>query len=202
MKNIDIGINTIPSTGSTILDKTLGLVKIIRETNIKNGDTIELTNVVLRLEGMDALSEKLALAKYFDENQLKQWKVKERQETYHYKMLEFGLLQKIEFNQFYFKENFRGSRKLMVHSEDCISTVQLLIREVLMPIEVSIHMRSSNVEKLLPVDLFHLLMSIDYAMYELFLNKKIKEKPIGYNFTVLIGSAHIYPAGDVRRNNE
>ena len=102
--------------------------------------------------------------------------------------------------QFYFKEDFRGSRKLVVHSEDCISTVQIMYRDPQFPVEVSIHMRSSEVTRLLPLDLFNILVKVvggvSHALWE---EKRLKEEP-RYNFTVLIGSAHFYLNGDKRRN--
>lgn len=114
------------------------------------------------------------------------------EEAFHYHQLKYGLLSKIEFNKFYFDEQPIGSRKIVVHSEDCISLIQ-----VLASIEsciFSVYMRSSEIENLFPVDLYGILqMSIEVGQHI------YKEKEFSLSYIINIGSAHIYKNGDLRR---
>lgn len=196
MNTVDI----IPTTGSKLLDKVKGLEQTIREYGIKNKDSIEVINAVLRIEDLDLAEESKKIIDYMTGEEWTIFREKEEQENNHYTQLKYTLLQKIQYNKFYFKEVAEGSRKIVAHSEDCISTVQINIRKNF-PIEVSINMRSSDVEKLLLCDLLGVLKIVNNLYYALPYETQVLIK-YKFNFTVLIGSAHYYPEGDIRRKNE
>lgn len=180
-----------------IFDSIRNLEELIKKVGCKNGSTLELTNVVLRMEDLVYDTEYQKILNKLTYKESKDLEDKMLQEMNHYKMLEYGLLQKIEFNKFYFNENCEGSRKLIVHSEDCISTIQYIERKNF-PIEICVHMRSSEVKTLLLSDLINILRIVS-NIYNV--GKGIIQKKL-FNFTVLIGSAHIYPEGDIRRTSE
>ena len=120
---------------------------------------------------------------------------KYNQEKYHYKALRYILRQKMEYIRFYFKEEAIFSRKLVAHSEDCISCVQILPRKNKM--DVCVYMRSSEVEKLLITDILGILLVSEWLRGKIYRAFFLEE--IIINLHVSIGSAHYYPVGDKRR---
>lgn len=158
------------------------------------GEIIGLTVTISDVSYVDAYDDVL---KYFqDRGGLKIFYERLEQESYHYSFLKFGLLQKIEFNKFYFGENPIGSRKLIIHSEDCISAVQVLARKSSM--EVSVFMRSSEVVELLPIDILGLIGLLEEVRKEIYIEHSDSKK-ISINLNIFIGSAHIYDCGNPRK---
>jgi len=172
-----------------ILSEIRDLISEVKEIGFTSGNTKELVGVNLIFRDVDLKSlypsaKALYKSKFIN---------KMNQERHHYSFLKYGLLQKIEYNKFYFNEEPIGSRKIIVHSEDCISTVQLLPRDKEMAVIISI--RSSDVEKLLIADIAGVIEIIKELKYSIYKNKRIK-----VNISVMIGSAHVYMSdGDPRR---
>lgn len=106
------------------------------------------------------------------------------QEESHYKMLWSILEHKENETKYYFNEGVYDSRKIVAHSSDCISTVQVMIRDDRLYLNVL--MRSSDVKSLLPVDIFGLLKGCKNMFWA---------KWTSVHLAILIGSAHIYVDG-------
>ena len=79
------------------------------------------------------------------------WYHKQMMEEMHYKKLEGGLLHAINENKYYLKEHINESRRFVVTSTDCITSIQFIFRED--EIFVGVYFRSSHYDNLLPVDL-------------------------------------------------
>jgi hypothetical protein len=118
------------------------------------------------------------------------------EENDHYKYLLYGIRAKIVFQKYYFpKEPIIGSRKLVAHSEDCISLIHVIPRKE--SLNVIVYMRSSDVIELLPVDLAGILYITD-QLYEDFLYKDDAK----INIKIILGSAHIYKFGRNQNREE
>ena len=109
-------------------------------------------------------------------------------EFYHYKQLEYSLLHKIEETEYFFNQNLDDSRKLIVFSNDCISSIQMIFRDN--TLHFLVHMRSSDVLELLPLD----LLALSRIMVAV-CNKHKWPDQVKLKLSVTIGSAHIYLRG-------
>ncbi len=107
------------------------------------------------------------------------------QELEHYKFLKHGLLHKINATKYFFNQGLE-SRKNIIFSEDCISSVQVIDR----PEEIRLysHFRSSDLINLLPLDLLALtdILRAIIVKHEVNRNKRI-------SLFVTFGSLHILP---------
>ena len=79
------------------------------------------------------------------------WDHKIMMEVEHYKKLEGGLLHAMNETKYYVKDQLLESRRFVVTSTDCISTIQIIFRND--EIFVGVYFRSSHAKNLLPVDL-------------------------------------------------
>ncbi len=187
-----------------ILDNVLKLGTLISERGRIVRSTKELTNIHLGIRNVDYGSSYEEAFLFYTEGELwDDFSSIRSEERLNYTALMYGLLQKIEFNRFYFKEEPIISRKLIVHSEDCISTLQILAREYepkegtsmyTRSLEIGVYMRSSDVIHLLHSDLLGVVNICESVRDKLsfdFNNVKI-------DINVLIGSAHIYMKGNPR----
>jgi hypothetical protein len=108
-------------------------------------------------------------------------------EIFHYEQIKFSLFHKIKETDFFFKE-YLESRKIIVMSNDCISSAQYIKRGSYTGLFV--HMRSSDVRELLPLDLLYLSKIL------IEINNQFVEDPIdSAELVVTIGSAHYYLEG-------
>ena len=168
-----------------------GLIYKIKERGVAVANTIEMLNVVMIFANVDNLALytdcKVMMGNLLDK--------KLEMEKNNYLAIQYGLLHKIIYNEFYFKdkEGAINSRKLFVQSDDCISFVQLLPRKELLTVMVFI--RSSDVEELLMADLCGVLSAVEVVKKEIY--KEPCKPPL--DLCVTIGSAHIYPERDLRR---
>lgn len=131
-------------------------------------------------ENLDIRLEALEVAKFYGCGIA----VKQKEEEEHYKFLTHGLLHKIRSTAYFHKQGLE-SRKIIMFSDDCISSIQLFVRDE--AITLIVYMRSSDVMRLLPVDVL--------AMARL-LNKVIDEYKLSIDdrkvvLDIHIGSAHI-----------
>ena len=104
------------------------------------------------------------------------------QEYFHYRKLEFELRALIEREKYY-GGSYR--RRIVAHSNDCISTIQILPLNDYPSLFAFI--RSSDILGLFPVDLlglFEIMQNLHSSISA--------EKAKGYRMTMLIGSAHLY----------
>lgn len=113
-------------------------------------------------------------------------------EIYHYKQIQYSLLHKVKETAYFFPGQGTDSRKLITFSNDCISSAQYMTRDHRSFLMV--HMRSSDVRNLLPMDL-HWLAKIQKTLDEIY-KTGVEEQTL----IVTIGSAHYYLSGG--RSNE
>lgn len=117
-------------------------------------------------------------------------------ELFHYRQLEYALLHKVEELAFFNKEGLE-TRKNIVFSNDCISSIQYLKRQNASYLVV--HMRSSDVQGLLPMDLLYLasmLRRVNTNYLQEQPKKVVTGQPVEYEgLIVTLGSAHIYTSG-------
>lgn len=73
-----------------------------------------------------------------------------KKEKHYYNSIENTLISKLQEIKFYSSVNINDSRRIIVSSTNCISTIQLLFRE---DIHLNVYFRSSNFDTLLPLDL-------------------------------------------------
>jgi hypothetical protein len=108
-------------------------------------------------------------------------------ELYHYRQIQYSLLHKVKETAYFFKGQWTDSRKIITFSNDCISSVQYMARDHRSFLIV--HMRSSDVRNLLPLDL-HWLAKIQKAIDNIY-ETGVEEQTM----IVTIGSAHYYLNG-------
>lgn len=157
---------------------------------------------ILTLKGQYEPIEKSILGNYTQEinnairfyiHDLKgDYNAKSEQEEYHYEMLKYGLLHQIRKTFYFHPGETLESRKFIIFSDDCISSIQFLCREE--KAYLMVHMRSSDLVGLFTPDvlfLTDLLMTV-LAEHDIPLDSK------GVELSIVIGSAHIYEK-DVRR---
>ena len=73
-----------------------------------------------------------------------------KKEKHYYDSIENTLISKLQEIKFYSPVNINDSRRIIISSTNCISTIQLLFRE---DIHLNVYFRSSNFDTLLPLDL-------------------------------------------------
>jgi len=104
-------------------------------------------------------------------------------EKHHYAMLYHSLCHKLVEIEFYFQETLNTTRKCVVFSTDCISMIQLLQRNGML--FAIVHLRSSDVDNLLPLDLLHINMLLSKIA-------ESYEEINALNMKFSIGSLHRY----------
>lgn len=125
--------------------------------------------------------------KYFYQDQMgKNWVGKNMEEYHHYKFLTHALLHKINAVKYFHKEGLE-SRKLIIFSDDCISSIQLIVREE--EVGLQVHMRSSDAINLLAPDLIALTQLLERVIsqhrIEIYPGKRVM-------IHITFGSLHIY----------
>ena len=184
---------------SQIVEAVEGLLKAIKDRGKKVKDTYEVNNVWITLDRPNYEMEKGEVKKYFNSRVKKgkndsTFEAKMHQEKAHYEYLKWGLIQKVEYNKFNFGEQPLNSRKICVHSEDCISLIQVMFR-LENKTFVNAYMRSTEITQLLPIDLLGIVDIVDGLIEEIKLLSFRKDLQIN----IIIGSAHIYLENDIRR---
>ncbi|KKN02392.1 hypothetical protein LCGC14_1118150 [marine sediment metagenome] len=180
---------------SSLVKQVEDLAMRVGYTGLEVGGTKEIMNVMLTLHDTTYDKEREEVELYFEANGL-DFKKKLEQEATHYQFLKYGLLQKIEYNEFYFKEPPINSRKLYIHSPDCISLIQILPRTPVM--QVNAYLRSSEVKCLLPIDALGVLDICDALKWKIYVNEGMNPFT---QVNIWIASAHIYTKGDPRRED-
>lgn len=110
-------------------------------------------------------------------------------ERFHYDSLKYALLHKVKEVE-YFHGQGLDSRKFIIFSQDCISSIQYLVRGT--ESKLLVHMRSSDVLGLLPLDLLalaHILRALN--------DEYLPDRPEHFSETisVTVGSLHYYLEG-------
>jgi thymidylate synthase len=170
---------------SEILNTINEVIRIIDEEGAVFRNTKESIGIriEMNLAGMDLDREEEAIIAYYGDKYEKRFK----DEIYHYEQLKFSLFHKLQEIEFFFKEGIEN-RKTVVLSNDCISMIQYIKRDSYTSLFV--HMRSSDVKELLPLDLLY-LAKILKATNMVFNKDKVGTEEI----LVTIGSAHYYTEG-------
>ena len=136
----------------------------------------------IRLTDLDLHSELEDIKSYYGEA----YERRATEERFHYAKILYSLLHKVEEISYFFHQGL-DSRKFIIFSDDCISSVQYLLRQGTSYLIV--HMRSSDVIGLLPMDLWNLaniLKQVDMIHKSGATNRRL---------LVTLGSAHYYLTG-------
>jgi len=156
----------------------------------------EVLNLRFKIDSFNGVAVEESIMKAWTENHARPASIlrkKLTQEHAHYEQLRWSLIQKKNYNRFYFDERTMNSRKWVVHSEDCVSLIQILHRVDVQV--VNVYMRSSEVSCLLYADVIGISDIIWNMAFDLCPTKPMM--PMTLCFTV--ASAHIYVDGDKRR---
>lgn len=110
-------------------------------------------------------------------------------EKFHYDSLKYALLHKVKEVK-YFHNQGLDSRKFIVFSQDCISSIQYLVRGN--KTKLIVHMRSSDVLGLLPLDILALA-----TILQCLNDEYIPDKPADFeeSLSITVGSLHYYLEG-------
>lgn len=117
---------------------------------------------------------------------------KYEEEREHYLFLKHGLAHKIRATKYFFGQGTE-SRKNIIFSEDCISSIQFIERRK--ELILNVYMRSSDVVRLLPIDILAISSILEYIL------KQNRIEFIGRKASIhiLIASAHIVKESDLER---
>jgi len=96
----------------------------------------------------------------------------------------------------YFHHQGLESRKNIIFSDDCISSIQLLVRDE--AIRLNVYMRSSDVMRLLPID----VLAMANILNKVILKYKIDLSDRTVVLDIMIGSAHIVTKDDLKRGRK
>ncbi len=143
----------------------------------KVNNTKELTNISIEFKDLTLR----ALNDYCLKNDI-DFNETNRSEKFYYDRLYHSIRHIIKAQLTEYKQNV-NSRRFVFTSNECINSYHCLFRDDLL--EVFINLRSSNVEKILPFDVYHCKLIANKINKEFFKAKKIR-----CYFT--INSAHIY----------
>lgn len=146
-------------------------------------DPLDITGKLIR--GINLNEERLNCIDLYENLLRKDWNEKSKQEDHHYKFLNHALLHKINATKYFHNEGIE-SRKNIIFSDDCISSIQLIAREE--EIGLDVHMRSSDIINLLPLD----LIALTSILYNVMEEHKIKAVGKRVRIHITFGSLHIY----------
>jgi len=110
----------------------------------------------------------------------------------HYKFLTHGMLHKINATKYFHGQGLE-SRKNILFSDDCISSIHLLVRPE--AVRLNVYMRSSDVMRLLPVDVLAMATLLDTIIKK----HKIELYDGVVILDITIGSAHIVTNSDLEK---
>lgn len=161
----------------------------------RGNDTRESLNQIMILEfqdrfgtiqsPMEGMAEREQMVDLYEDEIGKRWHLKHQQEIHHYLFLHHGLFHKINATKYFHNEDIT-SRKIIIFSDDCISSIQLIVRPE--EIGLDIHMRSSDLINLLPLDIIALYTILKHIIEKYHLNVEGRRVRIHVTF----GSLHIY----------
>lgn len=156
------------------LDQIEYLIKVIEKNGLFVNNTLELQNINYKFK--DISRERMS--KYLRKNKLRN----EKFEKLYYDRIYHSIKHIINSQMTEYGQNLY-SRRFIFDSSECISNVHFMYRENVLNCYVNI--RSSNVKKILPLDVFYM-----YRIAEMINNDFFKAIKIELNFKV--ASAHIY----------
>ena len=155
----------------------------------RDNGTRESLNQIMILEfprnNIRVFLEEMECRHLYQNKMGKNWVEKNIEERHHYKFLYHGLLHKINATKYFHNEGIE-SRKLIVFSDDCISTIQLMVREE--EVGLYVHMRSSDAINLLAPD----IMALTGMLNEVILTHRITPEDRRVVIHITFGSLHIY----------
>jgi len=158
------------------------LLKRIYYNGIEINGTREIVNCVMNIDNPDIEKESREVVNLYNKF-IGNFEDKMSLERTHYDFLRAAMMHKFDFNAFFFDQDYT-SRKIVIHSEDCISTIQFLGRE---SNHLIVNIRSSDVLRLLPLDLLFCVRLIN----DIIVNKKLDKSKLT-EIKVYITSAHYY----------
>jgi len=165
-------------------------------TKLSNEDEIVGVTAKFHYQDMNEAVEKAASFVESQMNETLQNRI--HQEKHYYKHIETGIYTQINEMKFMANINVTDSRRLVYVNKDCLSFIQILIRD---SIEVVVQFRSSDIYGALPLDL-EFISSLPLKLYKyLEDNKDFDEVTSKFledyrnknvNFTINFGSLHQY----------
>lgn len=173
---------------SEILKRVKYIMYKIQQEGLDVNETKEIQNedVEIYPYNMDFQEEEVEIKKYYDKF-VEPYEPRLELENDHYKFLKAFLIHKIKENQYFFKLDKKDftSRKNVIWSSDCVSSIQFLHREDRNILTVII--RSSDTVRLLPIDLLYMSALI----YEVVNRFGLEKTPLDV-VKFLIVSSHYY----------
>ncbi len=139
--------------------------------------------LTLSVDMLDLSKEELLIRNYYGGI----YEERAEDERYHYEQIKYSLLHKVKEVKYFFNQDLE-SRKLITFSNDCISSVQYLKRGN--EANLLVHMRSSDVLGLLPIDTLN-LCKILLEINETYAKDQVTESTL----LLVLGSAHYYKEG-------
>lgn len=141
------------------------------------------------------VEEMASVVKFYEEDLKLDYEDKYRKEYQHYEFLRHGMLHQINKTFYFHPQETIESRKFIIFSDDCISSIQFLCRPE--KVYLLVHMRSSDLINLFSLDLAFLINLVG----EVITTHNIQLKDRGVEVYITLGSAHIYDKDMERAKN-
>jgi len=165
-------------------DRFRYLLSGVKNEGVDINGTRDLQNVSFKLKRQFDDFEEKEVKQFYDEF-IGNYDTKLKSEIKHYNFLYAFMKHKIVETLYFFPKNDMTSRKFVIWSNDCISCVQFLHREGKNTLNVM--MRSSDIIKLLPLDIYYMKKLLDEILDE---HDIVKNPNDEVNF--LVSSLHYY----------
>jgi hypothetical protein len=154
-----------------IIDGVQTILKSIHEDGIEINNTKEVQNVFWSIKRHTlAKHEKKLVANFYDKN-IGDWNARLKLEYDHYEFLKAFLIHKIGEVRYFHKGEDLTSRKFVIWSNDCISSIQFLHRPSTDKNTLNVFIRSSDALNLLPADLLFAFDILDAVLHRFGLSK-------------------------------
>lgn len=137
------------------------------------GTNREMVSVSYKLQFDDYLDCIRQIEQYYQEHRTEVLEERFKNEDHFHNFLKHQLFTRLQEIKYYSDVNITDTRRLVAVSSDCISMIQILVRD---DIHVNVYFRSSDFDGALPVD----LMFISRLPYDLITHLCNKEKVKGY----------------------
>lgn len=172
---------------SQILNKTKLILDDIKKSGYAINGTSEKTNVTFKFNigDLNLAEEEIAIKKYYNDFLGENFTARMKVEQDHYLFLEYAMKHKISEIQYFHKDQDITSRKFIVFSGDCINCIHLLCRPK--QNTMTIFMRSSDVLRLLPIDIFSTIRIMNNVLSRHGIQQTTNDEVIFW-----ITSAHFY----------
>lgn len=170
-----------------IVDKVLEITDLIKKDGKEVNGTKELTGIFiskLDVAKMDLIEEENSVRDYYSKQGINTQTIRSLEHNL-YEFIYRGLKQSVEQTLYFDKTQDYTSRRFVFSTTDCISHVQVLYRSG--QAELFMHIRSTDVVKLLPWDMLFACKLLNRVLLESGF-PEAKERSV----TIMVASAHFY----------